>query len=306
MKINRRGFLKAASVAAGAKMAGSAKRAGAQEHFPGWPDRYGCLTDFTRCVGCRSCEAACNEANGLPEPDEPFDDERVLEHDRRTTEKAYTVVNRYPDPREKGNHVFRKIQCNHCNEPSCASACLVKAYTKTPEGPVLWNKDVCIGCRMCMLACPFYIPTFEYNNPTSPKIQKCSMCFDKIKTGGAPACAQACPMEAITFGKREDLIKLARDRIRKNPDNYVDHIYGENEVGGTSWMYISGVPFEKLGFDTNLGTTPLPQHTRGFLSAVPLVLTIWPALLGGFFLFSKRRDEIEKSESDNHEGKEIR
>ena len=302
MKISRRNFLKSAVLAGGLVAGAKVERATAMEHFEGYPDRYGCLTDLSRCVGCRSCEAACNEVNGLPAPTRPFDDERVLNEQRRTSATAYTVVNRYDQGKGKPP-VFRKIQCNHCNEPACASACLVKAYTKSPEGAVVYNPDVCIGCRYCMVACPFGVPAYEYENAFSPRIRKCTLCFDRIKDGIPPACAGACPMEAITFGKRSELIDAARERIKREPDKYVNHIYGETEVGGTSWMYLSPVPFEQVGFKTDLGTKPYPELTRGFLSSVPLVLVIWPALLGGFYLFNKDdEDDAEHNspESPNH------
>ena len=304
MHISRRGLLKTMAAIGGSLAISPAKKAVAYEHFVGWPDSYGCLTDLTRCVGCRTCEEACNKANRLPKPDIPFDDLGVLDNKRRTTDKTYTVVNRYADPRKKNESVFRKMQCNHCLEPSCASACLVNAYTKTPEGPVIWNKDLCVGCRMCMMACPFAIPAFEYNNPTTPKIQKCNLCYGRITKGGKPACVEACPAEAIAFGKRRNLIKLAADRIRENRADYIDHIYGEREVGGTSWMYISGIPFHHVDLDTQLGVTPFPEHTRGFLSAVPLVLVMWPALLGGIYLFSQRREEIAKNGKNDHKKEE--
>ena len=111
-------------------------------------------------------------------------------------------------------------------------------------------------------------------------------------------------MEAMTFGKRSELIKLAKRRILEHPDKYVDHIYGELEVGGTSWLYISGVPFEHLGFPTDLGTTPYPELTRGFLSMVPAVLVIWPALLGGFYMFTQHREQIDEEEGATFENKE--
>jgi len=297
VKISRRNFLKGAVAAGGASLLGEPAKA--NENFEGYPDAYGCLTDLTRCIGCRSCEEACNKANGLPPPEKPFDDESVLEKKRRTSAGAYTVVNKYPDG--KGGTVFRKTQCNHCNEPACASACLVKAYTKTPEGAVVYNPDICLGCRYCMVACPFGVPAYEYHNARSPRIRKCQMCYDRIKQGGVPACVEACPMETLTFGKRSALIKIARERIAKNPERYIDHIYGENEVGGTSWMYISGVPFEQVGLDPDLGRTPYPELTRGFLSAVPLVLVIWPALLGGFYLFSGNRDEEQAKKGSARE-----
>jgi hypothetical protein len=150
-----------------------------------------------------------------------------------------------------------------------------------------------------MTACPFYVPAYEYNDPFSPEVRKCTMCYDtRISKGGIPGCVEACPMEAMTFGKRSELIKVARKRIVEHPDDYVDHIYGEREAGGTAWMYISGVPFEKLGFDMNLPDKPYPELTKGFLTMVPAVLVIWPALLGGFYMFTQHRDGMDEEEEE--------
>jgi formate dehydrogenase iron-sulfur subunit len=158
---------------------------------------------------------------------------------------------------------------------------------------VLYNENVCIGCRYCMIACPFRIPAYEYDDAFAPTIRKCTMCFDKFtKEGDMPACAKICPEEAITFGKRSDLIRLARAKITNNPDKYVDHIYGEHEAGGTCWLYISSKPFEQLGFRNDIGAEPYPTLTKAFLSAVPLVLVMWPALLMGAYAFTKRREEL--------------
>ena len=289
MGTSRRGFLKWLLAAGAVATLPPRPAAASTETFDEYPDRFGVLADLSRCIGCRSCEAACNEANKLPKPDKPFDDTSVFDAKRRTTAGAYTVVNRYEQP--QGEPVFRKIQCNHCNEPACASACLVKAYTKTPEGAVVYNPDLCIGCRYCMLACPFSVPAYEYDNPTTPRIRKCTMCHERVKKGGVPACVEACPVETIVFGKRAELIEVARERIKNDPAKYQPHIYGEREVGGTSWLYLSSVPFDQVGFKTNLGTTPYPELTRGFLSAVPLVLVLWPALLGGFSLFADKKGE---------------
>jgi formate dehydrogenase iron-sulfur subunit len=305
MGISRRKFLKAAAAAGGAGLVGKSKLASGVEHFTGYPDRFGVLTDVTRCVGCRTCEAACNEINKLPPPKVPFDDQSVFEKTRRTDERTYTVVNRYPNPKPGGPPIYVKHQCRHCDEPACASACLVAAFTKTPEGPVTYNKGVCVGCRYCMTACPFYVPAYEYNDPFSPEIKKCTMCYDaRVSKGGIPACVEACPMEAMTFGKRSDLLRVAKKRIIENPGRYIDHIYGEHEVGGTCWLYISGVPFEQIGFPTDLGTKPYPELTRGFLSMVPGVLVIWPALLGGFYMFTQRREQMGEEEEEIPERKE--
>ncbi|MBE0605239.1 MAG: 4Fe-4S dicluster domain-containing protein, partial [Deltaproteobacteria bacterium] len=248
--VNRRDFLRGVAAAGGAAFLGAPTDVQALHDLSGWPDRMGMLTDLTECVGCRSCESACNAANRLPAPDAPFDEKSVFERKRRPTASAYTVVNRYENAKRPGNPIYRKVQCNHCEEPSCASACPVRAYTKTPEGPVLYNQDVCFGCRYCMVACPFYAPAYDYESALEPKVVKCTMCHGRIKAGGIPACAGGCPMGAITFGKRDALLKIARDRIRNFPHRYVDQIYGEYEAGGTSWLYLSGVPFGQLDFPT--------------------------------------------------------
>lgn len=305
-KIDRRNFLKgslAGSVVA-ATTAGTAKKGFSAHSFEGYPDSMGVLVDLTKCVGCRTCEAACNKEQGLPAPDKPFDDTSVFEEHRhgglkrRTSEKAYTVVNRYDT---ESGPVFRKFQCNHCNEPACLTSCFVNAYTKTREGAVIYNPEVCVGCRTCMIACPFYVPAYSYSSPINPVVKKCIMCYDtRLKFGKPPACVEACPREVMTFGKRQDLIKLGHKKIRTEPDRYVDHVYGEHEVGGTAWMYLSSVPFDEVGFDTELGTQPIISYVKDFLAIVPMVLCIWPALFTGFHLLARRKEakaqETQKSE----------
>lgn len=296
MKTNRRDFLKIAAAAGCAGLIGDAREVLAKE-LTGWPNAMGMLTDTTLCIGCRKCEAACNEVNNLLPPSTSFEDKRVFNSKRRTSAYAYTVVNRFPDPIKKGEWIYSKIQCNHCQEPACASACLVGAFKKTPEGAVKYNKDVCIGCRYCMVACPFNIPAYEYYNAFTPEVRKCTLCLPRLQNGEVPACASICPREAITFGKRSQLIRIARERILKHPERYIDHIYGEHEVGGTGWMYLSKVPFEQTAFRTDLGTTPYLQFTKGFLGAVPLVLVLWPALLGGCYAFTRHRERQAKAEA---------
>ncbi len=302
--MNRRAFLGTCAAISGITLVGARGAAHASAEFSGWPDSYGVLTDLTACVGCRSCEKACNEANGLPAPDKPFDDASVFDVLRAPTHKAYTVVNRYDNPKDKSKPIYRKVQCNHCKEPACLTSCPIHAYTKTPEGPVMYNPELCFGCRYCMTACPFNIPAYDYYSALEPRIQKCTMCHPRIKEGKITACAEACPAGALTFGKREDLLKLGRKRIADNPDRYVDHIYGENEVGGTNWMYIAGVPFELLGFPTNLPKRPLIEETKGFLAAVPIVLTAWPALFGTIYAALRHRDAIdeENKQEEKNEG----
>ena len=294
MNNTRRGFLKMlAGAGAGAATLGSANKALAQHDFTGWPQTYGMLVDVSKCIGCRSCEAACNEANNLQNGVNP-DDQSVFEQERRTEHNVYTVVNRFNPEAAGGDPVFVKKQCMHCKEPACFAACLCKAFTKEPEGAVTYNPDVCIGCRYCMQACPFYIPAYTYHSAFDAKVTKCTFCFDRIsKEGGIPACAEICPTGALTFGKREDLIRIARKKIF-NDQSYVDHIYGEHEVGGTSWMYISKVPFDQIGFKMDLGSTPMPKLTYGFLWTLPILHTTLPVLLAGIYTLTKNRDKIER------------
>lgn len=304
MKIDRRNFLKSLSAIGISGIIGNSDKTFAFEDFNGYPDRLGMLTDLTLCIGCRLCEKACKEAHDLPPIEEPLEDKSVFDEKRRPDDKFLTVVNRYSDTDSDIGPVYRKVQCNHCDEPACVSACLVNALEKTREGAVIYHEDVCIGCRYCMIACPFYIPAYEFDDPLSPAIKKCDFCYDRIKKGGIPACSEICPVEALTFGKRSQLIKVARERIRKNPEKYVDHIYGEHEVGGTSWMYISGVPFDQVGFDMKLGRKPYPELTKGFLSTVPLVLVMWPALLMGIHYFTKNSKLNSEANAEKSEQKE--
>jgi hypothetical protein len=145
-----------------------------------------------------------------------------------------------------------------------------------------------------MIACPFYIPTFNYSSGLHPRIRKCIFCYDtRLKYGKPPACVEACPQEALLFGKRDTLIKIARRRIKKNPGVYQDHIYGEFEAGGTSWLYLSPVPFAEVGFNPNIPDEPVLDGVKNFLAIVPMVLTIWPALFAGFHLLATRKEQNE-------------
>ncbi len=271
-------------------------KAASSADVAGLPNAGGVLFDASRCIGCRKCEAACNQVNELPKPAKPFDDLTVMDTARRTDAKSYTVVNKYvPKPGE--NPVFRKIQCNHCMEPACASACFVKAFKKSETGAVVYDASVCVGCRYCMVACPFNIPAYEYDKAFTPRVMKCTLCQPRLLEGKLPGCVEACPKEALQFGKRRELINIAWDRVSGNPDKYVQHVYGEHEMGGTSWLYIAPKPsFAALGMDEGLGTTSAPELTSGALAAVPAVAGIWPVLLTGIYAITKRKDKIAEEE----------
>ena len=283
--MDRRSFLKAVSFGiAGLTTSpfAATKRAHAKHSLS--DDFVAVLVDTTRCIGCRSCEEACAEAHHLPIPD--VSDDSVFKKRRQISTSQLTVVNRYRT--EKGD-VFVKKQCMHCNEPACAAACLVKAMQKRKEGPVTWQ-DNCMGCRICMVSCPFDIPKFEYNS-WNPRIQKCDFCWERLMRGEEPACVEACPQEALVFGKRKELIEEAKRRIYQNPDKYYHHIYGEHEVGGTGWLYISAVPFEQIGFKTDVGTTAYPEYTKSFLYAEPIILILLPAFFTVIASLAKAEEE---------------
>jgi Fe-S-cluster-containing dehydrogenase component len=278
--MDRRDFLKISTIIAGSAIP---SRANAEEK----KEFYGMLIDTTMCIGCRNCEAACAEKNEVSGGNSEVSDNV----ERQTDIDSLTVVNRYKT--EKGD-VYVKKQCMQCNQPSCATACLVKGMLKTEDGPVIWRGDKCMGCRYCMIACPYDIPKFEYNS-LNPRILKCTFCFDRLSKGQKPACAEACPEGTITFGTRREVLEIAKNRIYQNPDKYVHHIYGENEVGGTGILYLSSVPFEQIGFNVNVGTTPFPEFTKEFLYGVALIFLLWPSFLYGMHRAVK---EKEKNESN--------
>jgi formate dehydrogenase iron-sulfur subunit len=283
MAITRRNFLGALGViGAGSVIPSPGAAANGEVQFAG------VLVDTTRCIGCRKCEQACAAANGNPIPD--ITDTSVFDKPRTTDTHAWTVVNRYET--EKGP-VFVKRQCMHCNQPACASACLVKAMLKKEQGPVIWREKKCMGCRYCMISCPFDIPKFEYESAV-PKIQKCHFCYTRLAEGKNPACVDACPVEALSFGSRRAVLKNAETRIIKNPDRYHDHIYGEMEAGGAGWIYLSGVPFDRIGFKTDISMEAYPEYTKGFLYSVPFIFVLLPTFLLGVGHLANRKREISR------------
>ena len=265
-------------------------------------DQVGVLVDCTWCVGCRSCEKACNEINvDLPRrPPGDFKDKSVFEKKRRMDFSAYTVVNHHRDPDDPGKSSYAKIQCMHCLHPACVSACIVGAITRDPDGAAVYNASKCIGCRYCMAACPFQVPAYEYSDTLTPEVRKCTFCFEtRLNQGRMPACVESCPMQVMTFGKRTELIQLAREKMRKHPDRYVSHLYGETELGGTAWMYMSGMEFEKIGFP-KFGYHPVPGFTEPIQHALfkwflpPLALY---GTLGGVMWFLRSRGKRPIAES---------
>jgi formate dehydrogenase iron-sulfur subunit len=285
MTINRRNFFKVIGVT-GATLA-IGKDLKAVPKTENSIEFSGVLYDSTRCAGCQSCESSCAEANGLPVPLGTPQAGIV----RKTDETRRTVINAYNSAK---GEVYIKKQCMHCNEPACTAACLTQAMHKTKEGATIWRGEKCMGCRYCMVSCPFDAPKFEYHS-ANPRIEKCNMCYNRLTEGKIPACVENCPAEALVFGKRRDLVKEARKRIVENPEQYIDHIYGEHEAGGTGFLYLSSVPFNEVGFNTTLQSKSYPELSKGFLYSVPTIFVLWPAILLGI------REATKNNHSNNEE-----
>ncbi len=283
----------------GCGLAGCGLAHGAEGAGPLAPpeDPYAVLVDTTACIGCRKCEWACNQASGLPvEPLETFEEKSVFARMRRPDAGHYTVVNRFADRSDRDRPVYVKAQCMHCVTPTCASACIVTAFAKQPEGAVTYDASRCMGCRYCMVSCPFQVPAYEYSNPLTPQVRKCSFCHERVtREGKVPACVEVCPPQCLSFGRRSELLDIAHRRIGEGGGRFVDHVYGEHEVGGTSWLYLASVPFTDLGFP-QLGEEPPLRVTEGIQQGVFKLfmppIALFTLLAGVMRIF---RPEDEKS-----------
>lgn len=294
-KQSRRSFFKSAGLLTATITGVSTKTVKASPENILSEDRTGVLVDTTACIGCRNCEWACKKAHDLPAGNlDSYADKSVFKEMRRPDESALTVVNQYEKEKEINSPINVKVQCMHCDHPACVSACIVGAFSKKENGSVVWDTDKCIGCRYCMVACPFQVPSFQYDKALNPKIMKCDFCFERTKKGQLPACVEICPVEALTYGPRSELIKIAREKIKTYPERYIDHIYGENEVGGTSWLYLAGQNLAKTKALPNLGTRPAPgvsesiQHGIFAYFVPPASLY---ALLGGIMWLNKKKKD---------------
>ncbi len=243
----------------------------------------GMLIDVTRCTGCNQCVNACSTSNKLDDPlIQPQQTGDGLSADR------WTAIVKSPEGR------FVRKFCRHCLEPACVSVCPVGAMQKTSQGPVIYDPKLCMGCRYCMMACPFGIPRYEWDS-AAPWVQKCTFCYQRLQEGEKPACVEACPYDALLFGDRDELIQVARTRQREEPHKYLPIVYGEHEAGGTSVLYISDVPLDWLGYNGNPGKTPLPTYSWNWLEKVPGVGLTTAGLMTGLFFFLGRRMKFEEA-----------
>ena len=311
MAINRRDFLKF-SAGAGLMLGAAATPAAAREKGELPPDAVGILYDATLCIGCMSCMVNCKKANSEPggalyhketagripfelPPDNPiYDAPDGLSSQTLCVIKAYRGEGEtQPTHSASPGFSFLKYHCLHCIEPACVSVCPVAALQKQPDtGIVTYNKNKCFGCRYCQLACPFGIPMYEFEK-ASPSVVKCQLCNHLYAQGRYSACCEACPTGASIFGKVTDLRAEAKRRLALKPGDtyaypvkrvdgdkrteqvvakYVDHVYGLDEAGGTQYLFLSGVEFDKLGFNPKITSDVYPDYTWSYVSHVPALI----------------------------------
>ena len=283
MDRTRRSFLKGVAVAGTGMAAAAVPALGATAKPEAPADAVGLLYDTTRCIGCKACVVACHQANSLP-PDtrlEPLHDMPTALNDR-----TKNIIKLFKDENRRS---YMKQQCMHCIDPGCVGACMIGALQKREHGIVTWDANRCIGCRYCQVACPFEIPKFQWDS-RAPRIIKCELCNHRLKEGKEPGCTEVCPRQAVVFGKYEDLLADAEQRLRDHPGRYVDKIYGQHDGGGTQCLYLSHVPFENLGLPV-LGETSHAELNRkvqhsvyqGFIAPAALYV-----VLGGVMLRNRR------------------
>jgi formate dehydrogenase iron-sulfur subunit len=247
--------------------------------------KFAILTDTTLCTGCEECVKACKETNQLA--GDEYQRWKGDIYDLSTT--RLTTIVRKPDG------LFVRRQCRHCESPACVSVCIVGALQKTDEGPVIYDEKKCIGCRYCMLACPYGIPRYEWGE-AFPYVRKCTFCYDKIMSGelDKPACVAACPEKATIFGTRDEMIREAKNRIAASPGKYwQDQLVGESEVGGTSVMYLSDKPLDFLGWKEDLGDQPLPELTAASINMVPPTILVVGGVMSAIWWIIGRRMALQ-------------
>ncbi len=275
----------------------------------------GVLYDGTRCIGCRACSVACKVWNDLPaDTGGKVTTEGGVPGKGTVSAKTFTYMRYREVADEDGNldkWAFVKIQCMHCLEPACETACIVGAIRRSETiGAVTYDRNKCIGCRYCMVACPFGIPCYQWDK-VSPWIKKCTFCANRQKAKETaespweetlePACVTTCPTDALVFGNRDELLEEAHRRIAAAPDRYYDHVYGEEEVGGTSWMYISSVSPEELDMP-DVTTEPVPRNAKKAMGTLPYYALGVVGLMAALYWVTKRREKVAAGAHEKKEG----
>lgn len=325
--MKRRDFLKVTLGGTTAAVCGSAE---ARQNLEPAENAVGMLFDSTLCIGCKACVAKCKEVNGMPpeiDGDEvQWDSAHDLSGETLNVIKVYSDGTGEVKDSEVNGFCFEKRSCMHCVDPGCVSVCPCTAMRHDPvTGIVTHHPEVCIGCRNCMVGCPYNVPQFEYNKLFG-QIRKCEMCnqagVERIDKGQMTGCAEACPTGATLFGTRKELLMEAKRRIELKPGEiydyprgdlgkpgdthekevpvYKQHVWGEKEAGGTNVMHISSVSFDKLGMPpleerSAASVAETVQHTLYSYLALPALA------LAGLTYVVRRNIDDEDNDDDGGE-----
>lgn len=303
MALDRRALLKTLA-AGGVVAAGGAGTASARALKSAPPEAMGMLYDTTLCIGCKSCVVACKQANDREADPGPWEGERLYDAPLDLNEDTKNIIKLY---REGDDFSYVKQQCMHCIDPACAAACMLHSLQKDPvTGVVGYDPAYCVGCRYCQMSCPFNVTKFEFSK-AAPKIVKCELCRHRVKdaavktadgftrypAGQGPACCEVCPRGAVIYGRRDELLAEAKRRIEASPGKYYeDRVYGEFDAGGTQVLYLSHVPFEKIGLPL-IGNRPVPEVAysvqEGIYYKVPFVAPAGLYAVLAFVAYRNRR-----------------
>ena len=302
---SRRQFLKVMGVTGAALLAGRSRADASEEPVQNYDDTLGMLYDATKCVGCKACMSACKRVNGdygsLAYEKADFDKDGLWDAPKDLSGSTRTLIKLFKTSDKQWSYV--KYSCMHCHKPSCVSVCPVSAMTRDKiAGTVDYNKNACIGCRYCQIACAFNIPKFQWDKAI-PQIVKCDLCKNtNLIKKGITGCAETCPTGAIMFGKRKDLLAEGHKRLQEHPGKYINQVYGEKEVGGTNHLYLAAMPFNKLGLPILKEEPPAEfsekiQHTiyKGFIAPVALYSTLCIIAMKNM----KKQDDVQGKQRDS-------
>jgi len=315
MTLDRRSLLKTL-VAGGVASTAGALPAAAYVRKTAPPGAMGMLYDTTLCIGCKTCVVACKQANDREADPGPWREAKLYDAPVDLNEDTKNIIKLY---REGDTTSYMKAQCMHCVDPACAAACMLHSLQKdTITGVVTYDPAYCVGCRYCQLSCPFNVAKFEFSKAL-PLIVKCELCRHRIKDaavqgangftrypkGQGPACCEVCPRDAVIYGRRDELLAEAKRRIAAAQGKYYqDRVYGERDGGGTQVLYLSHVPFDKLGLP-ELGDRPVPEVAlsvqEGIYYKVPFVAPVALGVALAAVIYRNRR--VEEVRSDEGEAK---
>jgi Fe-S-cluster-containing dehydrogenase component len=294
MSVTRRDLFRISAASA----VGASVPAFAAEKRTAPADALGLMYDTTVCIGCKACVTACTAANDL-EPDTELSG-GIWQMPTDLNAQTKNIIQLYRS--DDGTESFMKRQCMQCADPACASGCPFSALSKGKFGIVEWDGSRCIGCRFCEISCPFDVPRFEWAK-FNPRIVKCELCRHRYSEGLGAACAEVCPTQAVIFGTRAELLDEAHRRIAANPGKYYqDRVYGEQDLGGTQVIYLSHVPFAKIGLP-EVGTESRAHYGEKVHGVVYKGMVIPAVVYGGLAMIMRRRFKVHEDEAA-HGGRE--